>query len=287
MGCSSSKNQPKPKVITPEMIGNAVKLGLDESAQYAETMTSHPGRFTDSEQIRISLPEEISKLRPVLDQVEKGEELDKLEKEMNAAAEMACQGCAKVFEGVIKKMDIADAAKLLQDENPASCTDFLREKCEADLKTLMDPPVQRSMEESEVNSLWEAIKTAYKEGKEKAEEAAKGVFGAIADAVEDAVDAVEEATGVDLDGVDEKMEAAKAKLEAPELEFDLKGYIVDKGMDGIFTFIAEKEKELRANPTAAAGELIKEVFKKFSAQVSKSAPVANLNGGESAALLSK
>merc|ERR1719192_2639855 len=158
MGCSSSKNQPK--VITPEMIGKAVKEGLCEASVYSETMTSKPGCFTESEKIRIELPKEVSDARPILDKIEKGDDLDKLQTEMNIAAENACQGVAKIFEGVIKKMNVEDAAKLLQDENPTSCTDFLKEKCSEDLKTLMQPPISRAMGESQVNDLWAKIQEA-------------------------------------------------------------------------------------------------------------------------------
>lgn len=41
---------------------------------------------------------------------------------------------------------------------------------------------------------------------------------------------------------------------------DLDGYVTHKAMDGLFTMIAEKEKELRSNPMAAGSALLKKVF---------------------------
>ena len=43
--------------------------------------------------------------------------------------------------------------------------------------------------------------------------------------------------------------------------FDLDGYVVDKGLGGLFTVLGEQEKQIRTNPTARATDLLKEVFK--------------------------
>jgi len=44
--------------------------------------------------------------------------------------------------------------------------------------------------------------------------------------------------------------------------FDLDGYVVDKGLGGLFVVLGEQEKQIRTNPTARATELLKEVFKR-------------------------
>jgi Protein of unknown function (DUF4197) len=44
--------------------------------------------------------------------------------------------------------------------------------------------------------------------------------------------------------------------------FDLDGYVVEKGLGGLFTVLGEQEKQIRANPTARATDLLKEVFKR-------------------------
>ncbi|HEX4995397.1 MAG TPA: DUF4197 domain-containing protein [Methylomirabilota bacterium] len=44
--------------------------------------------------------------------------------------------------------------------------------------------------------------------------------------------------------------------------FDLDGYVVDKGLGGLFTVLGEQEKQIRVNPTARATDLLKEVFKR-------------------------
>ena len=44
--------------------------------------------------------------------------------------------------------------------------------------------------------------------------------------------------------------------------FDLDGYVVDKGLGGLFHVLGDQEKDIRTNPTARATDLLKEVFKR-------------------------
>jgi hypothetical protein len=44
--------------------------------------------------------------------------------------------------------------------------------------------------------------------------------------------------------------------------FDLDGYVVDKGLGGLFTVLGDQEKQIRTNPTARGTDLLKEVFKR-------------------------
>ncbi|MEJ2199414.1 MAG: DUF4197 domain-containing protein [Desulfuromonadaceae bacterium] len=42
--------------------------------------------------------------------------------------------------------------------------------------------------------------------------------------------------------------------------FDLDGYVADRGLDGLFAVLAQKEQDIRANPAARTTELLKRVF---------------------------
>ena len=46
----------------------------------------------------------------------------------------------------------------------------------------------------------------------------------------------------------------------PRLDADLTGYVVDEGMDGIFTYLAEEEKAIRENPLKRTTEILQRVF---------------------------
>jgi hypothetical protein len=42
--------------------------------------------------------------------------------------------------------------------------------------------------------------------------------------------------------------------------YDLDGYVVGKGLDGLFHVVGEEERKIRANPTARVTDLLREVF---------------------------
>lgn len=47
---------------------------------------------------------------------------------------------------------------------------------------------------------------------------------------------------------------------APKVDADLTSHVVNKGMDGIFLYVAEEEKAIRANPLKRTSELLQRVF---------------------------
>lgn len=48
----------------------------------------------------------------------------------------------------------------------------------------------------------------------------------------------------------------------PDVQADLSSYVVEKGMDGIFHYLAVEEAKIRQNPAARTTELLKKVFAK-------------------------
>jgi len=46
----------------------------------------------------------------------------------------------------------------------------------------------------------------------------------------------------------------------PDLKADLTGYVVDKGLDGVFFYLAREEAAIRANPAQRTTELLRKVF---------------------------
>lgn len=45
---------------------------------------------------------------------------------------------------------------------------------------------------------------------------------------------------------------------------DLDAYVANKALDGVYLYISDKEKEIRANPAQAASNLVKKVFSYYS-----------------------
>lgn len=61
---------------------------------------------------------------------------------------------------------------------------------------------------------------------------------------------------------DDVMERYNAVPFAPEVEADLSDYVVQKGMDGIFYYLAKEEAAIRQNPAKRTTEILKSVFGK-------------------------
>jgi hypothetical protein len=43
-------------------------------------------------------------------------------------------------------------------------------------------------------------------------------------------------------------------------DFDMRSYVTDKGLDGLFSVLGEEEKKIRTNPSARSTELLQKVF---------------------------
>jgi len=59
---------------------------------------------------------------------------------------------------------------------------------------------------------------------------------------------------------DAVMDRYNAMPLVPEVDADLSGYVVQKGMDGIFYYLAKEEEEIRKDPAKRTTDLLKRVF---------------------------
>ena len=47
---------------------------------------------------------------------------------------------------------------------------------------------------------------------------------------------------------------------APDIDYDLSDYVVEKGMDGIFNYLAVEEAAIRRDPLKRTSEILQRVF---------------------------
>lgn len=59
---------------------------------------------------------------------------------------------------------------------------------------------------------------------------------------------------------DEVMGQYRALPFVPDAKADLTSYVVEKGMDGIFHYLAQQEAAIRTDPAARTTELLQKVF---------------------------
>ena len=63
-----------------------------------------------------------------------------------------------------------------------------------------------------------------------------------------------------LASVDRMMESYQTIPFMPDVKSDLRGYVVEKALDGIFFYVAKEEAAIRNDPAARTTELLKQVF---------------------------
>jgi len=257
--CTSTKNFKTD--FSMEEIGNAMKQSLDLAAKFAEDKTAGEGKFADNEAIRIKLPDELLDIKTQIDgnqekldqmmldkviddsllqEFNVGERLVDLELQMNQAAEQACIGCSKIFIEAIKDISVESVMELLQGDDQAAFTKFLRQECEAPLTEKMTPVIEHEMGKVGFTESWTKFQEKYKEIKEKLE-GGSGVKAM-------AMGALKAITGVE--GL-------------PELDFDMNAYLIGKIMEALFGFLADKETEMRQAPKLVPNDLVAGVFNKY------------------------
>ena len=59
---------------------------------------------------------------------------------------------------------------------------------------------------------------------------------------------------------DAMMDEYRAIPFVPDVKSDLTSYVVRKGLDGIFFYVAEEERKIRRDPAARTTELLRKVF---------------------------
>lgn len=257
--CNSTKNLKTD--FSPEEIAKAMKESLNLAAKFAEEKTAGEGKFWDNEAIRIQLPEQLLAIKTKLDRNKEkidqmlmskmiDEELmknfdiadknEKIQLLMNQSAEKACVGLSDVFLGVISEMSADNVLELIQGEGNA-ITEFLRKECEPQLVEKMTPVVEKHMGSTGLTDAWTDFQEKYNEVKDKLS-GGDNKIAAMAMSVAKAV------TGVSA---------------MPELDFDMNGYMMEKIMHAIFSFLAEKEAEMKKNPMRVSSDLVAGVFKKY------------------------
>ena len=89
----------------------------------------------------------------------------------------------------------------------------------------------------------------------------KAMGPGLAKEMEPVVDATLAEAGA-VQAYDSMMGQYKALPFMPDAKADLTQYVVDKGLDGIFHYVAKEEAAIRTNPAARTTELLKKVFSK-------------------------
>lgn len=193
-----------------------VGSGLKEALRVGtETVVDNLGKadgFNLDPAIHIPLPDELNKVKGVLEKVGMDSMLTELELRLNRAAETATPKAKAMFVQSIKDMTLDDVMAIYNGPDNAA-TEYFKGKMSAPLAVEMKPVVDQSLSEVGAANAYSDVMARY--------------------------------NSIPL---------------TPEVDADLSSYVIDKGMDGIFYYLAQEEAAIRKDPAKQTTALLKRVF---------------------------
>lgn len=208
---SSNESSAQSNLAVSE-IANAFKQALKIGSEKVVSQLGQTDGFNADPNVHIPLPNELQKVKSVLDKVGMGHLADDLELKLNRAAEAATPKAKALFIQAIQEMSFNDVRDIYEGEKD-SATQFFKQKMSAQLSAEMKPIVDDTIAQVGAVQALDKLIGEYK----------------------------------DLPFVS-------------QVKTDISDHVVDKGMEGIFHYIAKEEAAIRENPSERTTDLLKKVF---------------------------
>lgn len=236
MGCGASA----PKPLTIEEIIAGLKDTLKIAVRLACTQMGAEGAFENSPDFHVPIPTALGEMMAKLVDVPlMGDKIKEFEHKLNDAAEKSVKAAVEVFVGAINAMDFKDAKAILEGP-PTGATQFFQEILSDDLKAKFRPIVEDCMKDNNLASLFDTLIKAYK--------GAGDAAGAVADAVSN------------LNPFANKEEKKEEEPEKEVPDVDLADFISNKGLDGLWAVLAQKEEMVRGSGAHHETEAMKRCY---------------------------
>lgn len=132
--------------LSDSKIVDGLKEALEIGTGNAVETVSQVGGYYNNPQIKIPLPGPVQKVEKILRTAGYGAQLDAFELSMNKAAETAAPQAKGIFWDAIKKMNIADARKILEGREDEA-TLYFKDKTYDQLSETFKPIVHTTMSE--------------------------------------------------------------------------------------------------------------------------------------------
>jgi hypothetical protein len=208
--------------LSQDQMVQGLKDALGKGVQTAVANLGHNGGFLTNLNVKIPMPGKLKSVEKALRAVKQEKLADEFVDTMNHAAEQAVPEAASVFSDSIKQMSITDAKNILTGTNNAA-TEYFRQTTQTNLYVTFLPIVKTATDKCGVTAAY------------------KNMMSRVA--VSSQVSGLLGSTG----------------LVKPE-DMDIDAYVTRKAMDGLFTMVAEEEKQIRENPAARTTDVLKQVF---------------------------
>lgn len=215
--------------VSEEDTVNGLKSALNIGVNTAVDVLGVQDGFFKNEALKILLPAEVS---DAISKIEKvpvlGNGITKLAEDLvlalNRSAEDAVKTATPIFVSAITGMTITDGVNILFGSNNAA-TAYLHDKTYTQLSDNFSPKVSASLDKDLVagfsaNTIWTNFSTQYNN--------VANSMGSI--------------------------------LDIKPVNVNLGQYVTEKALDGLFSKVADEEKNIRTNPGARVNDLLQRVF---------------------------
>ena len=219
--------------LTEAEMDGGLKEALNKGVKVAISRLGREDGYFGNSLVKIPMPEKLALVEKGLRSAGMGKYADDFILAMNRAAEKAVPETATIFADTISQMSIDDAKNILTGPDDAA-TAYFRDRSGPKLQAAILPIVKQYTEQTKVTMYYKRMMGAY------------DTYGAPL---------------VQSSGVGQYLNVLGGSSEETQFDpRDLDGYITAKGVDGLFTVIAEEEKQIRTDPAARTTELLKKVF---------------------------
>lgn len=213
--------------LSNETIIKGLKEALSVSARNSVDFTSKLDGFYKNPEIKIPFPKEAQSVKTLADKYGLKSQTENFEKQLNRAAETAAKEATPIFIEAITSININDGLQLLRGGDNAATT-FLQNKTRQPLYNKFAPVVQKALDKVQITKYWNPLWSNYNKYAPAAN-AAGSIFG---------------------------QGNALPKAVNP----DLKDYVTNKALDGLFLIMAKEEAKIRKDPAARINDILKTVF---------------------------
>lgn len=213
--------------LSNDQIISGLKEALNVSAKNAVGLTSKVDGFYKNAEIMIPFPKEAESVKKLAEKYGLKSQSDNFTKQLNRAAETAAKEATPIFVNAITSITINDGLQLLQGGDNAATT-FLQNKTRKPLYDKFAPVVQTALNKVQITKYWTPLWSNYNKYAPTAN-AVGGLFGQ-GDVLPKAVNP------------------------------DLKDYVTNKALDGLFKMMAKEEAKIRKDPAARVNDILRTVF---------------------------
>lgn len=213
--------------LSNDQIIKGLKEALNVSAGNAVGFTSKLDGFYKNPEIMIPFPKEAEAVKTLAEKYGLKSQSDNFTKQLNRAAETAAKEATPIFVNAITSITITDGLQLLKGGDNAATT-FLQNKTRQPLYDKFAPVVQNALNKVQITKYWSPLWTNYNKYAPTAN-AVGSVFG-------------------------------QGNVLPKAVNPDLKDYVTNKALDGLFLVMAKEEAKIRKDPAARVNDLLKTVF---------------------------